>query len=233
MGSFPRLALALPAAASAAAWALGVTVFQPLSEPSGPGALGENNTYWARELRWAALLAAAIVAAVAAGLVTMTESPTDVEPRLQLGSALAGSLLALIAVGFSWRALPIAVLLGAAPWALRYTSPEPAMGRVIGVFALTVLLVVAVVGLAGRGSPVAVAAITAFALPVMLLPLVVLASVLQMGATFTVLAANPPVNDADSDLVLVLLAVPIGLALDRLLRACLQHRPAWSRNVPS
>ncbi|MBG0568702.1 hypothetical protein [Actinoplanes aureus] len=46
-----RLVMVTLAAVSAVVWALGVTVLQPLSEPTGPDFFGENNTYWARELR--------------------------------------------------------------------------------------------------------------------------------------------------------------------------------------
>ncbi|MEU4563413.1 hypothetical protein AB0F72_33965 [Actinoplanes sp. NPDC023936] len=329
-----RLLLLALAAASALVWAFGVTEWQPLSEPTGPDAYGVNNTYWARELRWGALIGlvvvlvvavrgsrrptcavlvagcgwlaadialdridpasgvaptavaaallcgvaalalpasaallgapaprqapvlpavpgraavftAALVAAVAAGLVTPTESPTDVEPELNLGSALAGSLLALIAVvagvhaagSISRRrallAVPAGLVAAATPWVLRYSSPEPTSGRDVGTFAFTVLLVVVVVALAGHGPRLSnygqdagvVAAITALAQVGMLLPLLLFSAVLPLGDLFTGLAGNPPVQDADTDLLGVILAVPMGLVLNLLLRGFIRGRP--------
>ncbi|SCG68182.1 hypothetical protein GA0070614_4356 [Micromonospora coxensis] len=53
------------AVVAAVLWAVGMTVLQPLTEPVGPWSetLPGNNTYWARDLRFLAILA------VAAGLV--------------------------------------------------------------------------------------------------------------------------------------------------------------------
>ncbi|MBB4753014.1 hypothetical protein [Actinoplanes lobatus] len=296
------------AAVSAAMWAVGVTILQPLSEPEGPAAYGENNTYWARELRWGALIAlilmaivyargdrratravsaggllwlgadlgldridqdsgtmrlaigavvailagsaavrafsrvsrpgtlltTATVAAVASGLVTITESPTDTEVALHLGSAAVGSLLASVAVAAAVRAAPVVsltrvavgVLLTAAPWLLRYVSPQPSAGRVIGAYAFTVLLVVIVVAIAlRRNDHTPVAVIAALVLPVLWLPLTLATIVLRTGAPFTALAANPPADAADEDVVLILVAIPIGLILGRILRAFASDRP--------
>ncbi|WP_229070280.1 hypothetical protein [Actinoplanes sp. DH11] len=317
-----RLVLLLLAAAAAVLWAVGVTELQPLSEPAGPDAFGENNTYWARELRWGALLAlvvtlivlgrggrwaslgaliaggawlatdiwldragftsgttaffigaavvalicggavipiparaatpaepsndhpgrpaspvpgpgvtfaAALVAAVAAGVVTATESPTDVETGLNLGSAAAGSLLALVAVAGAAAtgrpraraALVTAVLAGAVPWLVRLVQPMPSGGRWLGILAFTVLLVVAVVALAGARHDIAshaaryggVAILAATLMPVTFMILTVAGTVTQAGAPWTALAGNPAIHDADSDIVLVAGAIPIGLLL--------------------
>ncbi|MDT5031461.1 MAG: hypothetical protein QOC94_1632, partial [Actinoplanes sp.] len=57
--------------AAAALWAYGMTVLQPLNEAGSPyfdGSLG-NNTYWAREVRWAAILAGV------AALIVVTRRP--------------------------------------------------------------------------------------------------------------------------------------------------------------
>ncbi|BAL89679.1 hypothetical protein AMIS_44590 [Actinoplanes missouriensis 431] len=325
-----RLLLLGLVAASALVWAFGVTDLQPVSEPTGPDAFGENNTYWARELRWAALIglavvlvvavrggrrataavlvagggwlaadivvdrfdpvsgvalpalaaallcgaaaltvpaaarrdgtaagavhavpgravtfAAALVAAAAAGLVTLTESPTDVEPELMLGSALTGSLLALIAVAAGTHAagvisrrralvaVPAGVLAASVPWLLRYSSAQPTTGRTLGTVAFTVALVVVVVLLTGHGprlgnrvqDAAVVAAITVFALPGILLPFALASAVLSVGGVFTALAGNPAVHDADSDFVGIVLAIPIGLILHLLLRGFIRGRP--------
>jgi hypothetical protein len=308
-----RALLAALAAVAAAVWAVGVTVWQPLSEPAHfADATGENNTYWARELRWGALVAVvlllivyvrgdrratrgvllggvawlaidlqldrfdpasgtvalAIVAAVAAiagcaaagavtavprpqvlltvatvaavmsSLTTITESPTDVEPALNLGSAIVGSLLAAVAVAAAVRAagsvgrtravvgLAAGVAAAAGPCLLRARYPQPADGRIFGVLLFAALLLLAVVVLAGPRPRAArqwlrypfALAIGAVALPLMLFPLVVMAMALPVGRLFTALAGNPPIHGADSDIVYVLLAVPIGWALGRLLR---------------
>jgi hypothetical protein len=316
-----RALLAVLAAVGAAVWAVGVTVWQPLSEPEHfAGATGENNTYWARELRWGALVAVvlllvvyvhgdrratrgvllggvawlaidiqldridpasgtvafAIVAAVAAiagcaaagavtavprpqvlltvatvaavmsSLITITESPTDVEPELNLGSAIVGSLLAAVAVAAAVRAaghvgrtravvgLAAGVAAAAGPCLLRARYPQPADGRLYGALLFAALLLLTVVVLAGprpRAArqwlryPVALV-IGGVTFPLMLFPLVFIAIALPAGRLFTALAGNPPVNGADSDMVYVLLAVPIGWALGRLLR-----NPAFGRRL--
>lgn len=309
----------LLACAAAVVWAVGVTVLQPLSEPTGPDAFAENNTYWARELRWGALLGlilvlvvharggpratglvlaggcawlaadvgldridpaaydvmvaigaamvalaccaalsfgraeprprvlftAATVAAVASGLVTGTESPTDSEPALGPGSAATGSLLALVAVVAAMDAggsvgrrhartlVAAGVILSATPWPLRYAWSQPTTGRGLATLAFTVLLLVfTVVALAGPrlrsgrfwADFPAVAAIAAIVLPVMLLPLVLLSVVLPVGGIFTMLAANPPIHSADSDIVTVALAIPIGLVLGTVLHSYVTGR---------
>ncbi|GLW27598.1 hypothetical protein [Actinoplanes regularis] len=305
-----RSVLMAAAAVSAATWAIGVTVLQPLSEPGEPGVLAENNTYWARELRWGALIAlvlvlialgrggrwvtvgalitggawigvdigldridmasgtwqlaagavatalvccaaaaavpsvprlgalftAATVAAVAAGLTTSTESPTDTEPALNSGSATVGMALAVVAVAVAVRAAGPAgrprvrtvVAAGAVaatvPWLLRLIPVGG--GRLLGILAFTVLLVVTVAVLAAPRPPAqrdrlhygAVAAVTAFALPVLFLPLALVSIVLKVGDPFTALAANPPI-EVDEDIVMILLAIPIGLVLGRFLLA--------------
>src|SRR5690349_19519321 len=67
MGPRSRIALISLAAVSAAVWAYGMVVLQPLSEPGGPDAYGSNNTYWARELRWGALIALLVAVLAQAG----------------------------------------------------------------------------------------------------------------------------------------------------------------------
>ncbi|MCA2219084.1 hypothetical protein [Jidongwangia harbinensis] len=308
-----RVLLSALAAVAAAVWAVGVTVWQPLSEPAHVAdATGENNTYWARELRWGALVAvvlllvvyvrgdrratrgvllggaawlaidiqldridpasgtvalaitaavAAIAACAAAGavaavprpqvlltvatvagvmsfLATATESPTDVEPQLNLGSAIVGSLLAAVAVAAAVGAagsvsrtravagLAAGVAAAAVPSLLRLRYPQPSDVRLYAILLFAAVLLLTVVVLAGPRPRAArqwlrypfAFVVGAVTVPLMLFPLVVMAIALPVGRLFTALAGNPPIHGADTDAVTVLLAVPIGWALGRLLR---------------
>ncbi|MEU8375020.1 hypothetical protein AB0C22_18095 [Micromonospora sp. NPDC048894] len=307
-----RVVLTVLAAAAALVWAIGMTVWQPLSEPTD-GAIGENNTYWARELRWSALIAivlslvvqvrgdrratrgvlfggvaglaadivldqldltssattglavaavsvavvacavigaaavvprppvlltVAIVAAVLSAITTQTESPTDGEPGLNLGSAAAGSLLAAVAVLAAvraagtvsrWRAAATvaAVLLAAAgPWLVRLRYPQPVDGRFHGVLLALALALFAVVMLAGSRPrtarqwlrPMVALAVAAVAIPALIVPLTYLSILLPVGSLFTAMAGSPPVNSADQDTIGALIAVVVGLVVARLLR---------------
>jgi hypothetical protein len=66
-----RRAIAITAGwAGAALWAYGIAVLQPLCEPGSPfWEYAENNSYWARDVRWAAILA------VSAVLASVVRSP--------------------------------------------------------------------------------------------------------------------------------------------------------------
>ncbi|MCO8274321.1 hypothetical protein M1L60_27345 [Actinoplanes sp. TRM 88003] len=158
------------------------------------------------------LFTVSIMAAVAAGVATATESPTDVETGLNLGSAAVGSLLALIAVTAAagrhsaGTTVVIAALAAAAPWVLRLAVPQPSGFRWLAVLALTVLLI-------GGGYFV-----TAIALPALFLTFTLVTILLPIGRPFTWLAANPAVQPGDEDLVLIVLAIPVGLILARALR---------------
>jgi hypothetical protein len=57
-------------ASAAVAWVFGLLVWEPVSEPARPwtsDAVGENNTYWARDLRWVLIMAAITGVIVAVG----------------------------------------------------------------------------------------------------------------------------------------------------------------------
>ncbi|MER7002830.1 hypothetical protein ABT297_07260 [Dactylosporangium sp. NPDC000555] len=60
-----QVAVAVAAAGAAVLWAIGLVVLQPLSEPLA-GSEGQNNTYWARELRWDAIVAVVLAVVVCA-----------------------------------------------------------------------------------------------------------------------------------------------------------------------
>ncbi|MEU7399577.1 hypothetical protein, partial [Streptomyces albogriseolus] len=59
---FARPVGLLLSAAAVVLWAYGVTVLQPLTEPIGPWSerLPGNNAYWARDLRFMAIMAVAL-----------------------------------------------------------------------------------------------------------------------------------------------------------------------------
>jgi hypothetical protein len=294
-----------------------------LSEPTGPDAYGENNTYWARELRWGALIAvlvvllvygrgdrritrgvlagglvwlaadlgldridptsgtvllasaaagaailgclaagarppvprpqvlltAATIAAVTSGMTTGTESPTDTEAALNLGSAAVGSLLALVAVvaavgaaGSIGRlraavAVPLAAVAAAVPWLLRHQYPHPNSDRTFDILVFIVVLLFAVVVLAGPRPvsgldwlryPAALAVVTV-TMTVLTVPLMYAFIVLPVGGLFTTLAGNPAIDSADSDIIFDVLAVLIGLILGRALRSLTLAGPApWT-----
>jgi len=63
--STARLVVTVAAAGAAVLWAIGTVLLQPLSEPPA-GSLGENNTYWARELRGHAIMAIVLAVVVCA-----------------------------------------------------------------------------------------------------------------------------------------------------------------------
>ncbi|MBG0565365.1 hypothetical protein [Actinoplanes aureus] len=201
-----------------------------------------------------ALLAVAMVAAIASGMATATESPTDVEPALNTGSAAVGALLALVAAAAAVQAagpadrpsvrttVTVGILAPATPWLLRHIWPQPSGARSLATFAFTVLLVVVVVALARtrpgsrqhRYSYGMVAAVVVVALPVMLWPLALLALVVQIGRPFTELAANTPIHSADADALMIVLAIPMGLILARTLRNfVLTSRPAHRVGIPA
>ena len=55
-------------AAGAMLWAYGIAVLQPLTEPGSPWwEMAQNNSYWARDLRWGAIVAACLALVVLAG----------------------------------------------------------------------------------------------------------------------------------------------------------------------
>ncbi|MCY1136653.1 hypothetical protein OWR29_01485 [Actinoplanes sp. Pm04-4] len=193
------------------------------------------------------LRAVAVVAAVASGLVAGVESPTDTEPELTSGAATVAFLLALVAVAtavhaagsFRQRMLAPALLVAAVPWLIRFASPQPTTGRAFATFAYLVVLVVIVVALSRPHTRqrlrdhAAAAAITAVMVPLVLLPLTLLSIVWQTGKPFTAFAGNPPINTADEDILLVILAVPVGLVLHKALQGLLPDKRPLPADVRS
>jgi len=326
-----RLMLVTLTAGSAVMWSVGMTVLQPLSEPTGPDGYAENNTYWARDLRWGALFAGvlvlliyvrgdrratrgvllggaawlvadilldridpgpdatvplaiaagvaaivacaaagtvpvvarprvlltvAMVAAVMAGEATGVESPTDVEPELNVASAAAGSLLALIAIAAAvraagsvgrWRtalAVPVGVLAAAGPWVVRLRHPQPDDGRWNSILVLVTLSLLAVVVLAAPRPrsmrdwlryPAAFA-VAAVSWQVLMTPLGYMFIAVPIGNVFTALAGNPAIHSADTDFIAVLLAIPAGMVLGLASRGLIlgaSRRLSTARRTPS
>ncbi|MBM7492725.1 hypothetical protein JOD64_003947 [Micromonospora luteifusca] len=182
-----------------------------------------------------ALTGTACVAGVLAVVAVGMESPTDREPELNQGALATAALLVVLAVGAALAAAParsrarlglaaglaVAALLGVAlvravPPGTRLL-PEVALGAVL----LTGVTFVAWDWPGGR--PIwwhhALAALAALVGPMAFLlataiPIMIL---LPIGATFTALAGNSPINGADSDVLLSLFGLLSGLAMSLLL----------------
>ncbi|MET7372367.1 hypothetical protein [Micromonospora arida] len=185
----------------------------------------------ARRVLTGAACVAGVLTLVAAGI----ESPTDREPELNQGALATAALLVALAVGAALAAAPartrarvglavgltVAALLGvglvraAAPG--ERLLPEAALGAVL----LTGVTLLAWDWPGGR--PIwwhhALAALIAFVGPVVFLvatavPMMLL---LPIGAAFTALAGNSPINAADSDLLVSLVGLLAGLGMAALL----------------
>jgi hypothetical protein len=90
-----QLVVTVAAAGAAVLWAIGLVVWQPSSEPTD--VVGENSTYWARELRWYAIAAMVLAVVVCAR-----------GQRRATGYALLGGLAWLVAdIGLDRAELPL------------------------------------------------------------------------------------------------------------------------------
>ncbi|MER7591835.1 hypothetical protein ABTW72_30285 [Micromonospora sp. NPDC127501] len=184
-----------------------------------------------RRVLTGAACVAGVLTLVAAGI----ESPTDREPELNQGALATAALLVAVAVGAALAAAPartrarvglaagltVVALLGvglvraAAPG--ERLLPEAALGAVL----LTGVTLLAWDWPGGR--PIwwhhGLAALIALVGPVVFLvatavPMMLL---LPIGAAFTALAGNSPINAADSDLLVSLVGLLAGLAMAVLL----------------
>ncbi|GIH15221.1 hypothetical protein [Rugosimonospora africana] len=185
----------------------------------------------------AGLLVVAAVGTVLSGVSLLTESPTDTEPALNLGSAGASCALGLIAIGAAFSAAPrlsrirysICCLGGAVavamPWLLRDWYPKPTSARMPLGLGFTALLAICVAVVAWRRPEKpsqwlrypAVAAGTLLVFPVVFTPAVIALMLINVGGVFTALAGNPPINSADEDVILMMPAVLAGVVLGGLL----------------
>ncbi|WP_433552902.1 hypothetical protein ACQP08_05710 [Micromonospora zamorensis] len=205
--------------------------------PSGQGGeapeAAEGGAPSAAERR--TLTGAACVAGVLTLVAAGIESPTDREPELNQGALATAALLAVLAVGAALAAAPartrarVGLAAGLAVAALvgvglvRAVAPGT---RLLPETALGAVLLTGVTLLAWDwpgGRPIwrhhALAALAALLGPVAFLlataiPMMIL---LPIGATFTVLAGNSPINAADSDLLVSLCGLLSGLAMALLL----------------
>ncbi|MEU1239932.1 hypothetical protein ABZ388_06190 [Micromonospora parva] len=181
------------------------------------------------------LTGAACVAGVLTLVAAAMESPTDREPELNQGALATAALLVAVAVGAGLAAAPartrarvalaagvtVAALLGvglvrAVPPGTRLL-PEAALGAVL----LTGVTLLAWDWPGGR--PVwwhhGVAALLALVGPVVFLvaTAVPMMIALPIGAAFTSLAGNSPINAADSDVLVSLAGLLAGLGMAVLL----------------
>ncbi|RLP88599.1 hypothetical protein EAD89_16295 [Micromonospora sp. BL4] len=184
--------------------------------------------------RWA-LTGAACVAGVLTMVATGIESPTDREPELNPAAFATGVLLVALTIGAALAAAPartrarcvLAAGLGVAAVAgvglIRTIPPGP---RALPELALGAVLLTGVTLLAwdwpgGRPSwrRHAVAALAALVGPTVLLLVVAIVMIvlLPVGAMFTALAGNSPINAADSDVLYSLIGLLAGLGMGLLL----------------
>ncbi|MEU7917395.1 hypothetical protein [Micromonospora zamorensis] len=178
-------------------------------------------------------------AACVAGVLTLVaagiESPTDREPELNQGALATAALLVVLAVGAALAAAPartrarVGLAAGLAVAALVGVGLVRAVGpgtRLLPETALGAVLLTGVTLLAWDwpgGRPIwrhhALAALAAVLGPVafLLATAILMMILLPIGATFTELAGNSPINAADSDLLVSLCGLLSGLAMALLL----------------
>ncbi|MFI6268445.1 hypothetical protein [Micromonospora zamorensis] len=195
------------------------------------------------------LTGAACVAGVLTLVAAGVESPTDREPELNQGALATAALLVVLAVGAALAAAPartrtrVGLAAGLAVAALAGVALVRAVApgtRLLPETALGAVLLTGVTLLAWDwpgGRPVwrhhALAALAALLGPVAFLlataiPMMIL---LPIGATFTALAGNSPINAADSDLLVSLCGLLSGIAMALLLAwpPALGYRPGPPR----
>ncbi|MEH1165468.1 hypothetical protein V6V47_08785 [Micromonospora sp. CPCC 205539] len=184
-----------------------------------------------RRVLTGAACVAGVLTLVAAGM----ESPTDREPELNQGALATSALLVALTIGAALAAAPartrarcglaagLAVASLLAVWWIRAVPPGP---RLLPEVALGAVLLTGVTLLAWDwpgGRPVwrhhALAAVAALVAPMSLLLAVVIAMIglVPIGAQFTALAGNSPINSADSDVLLSLVGLLAGLGMALLL----------------
>ncbi|MGW3891986.1 hypothetical protein ACWD69_25125 [Micromonospora chokoriensis] len=196
-----------------------------------------------------ALTGAACVAGVLVAVAAGIESPTDREPELNQGGLATAALLVVLAVGAALAAAPersrarVGLAAGLAVVCLLgvgLVRAVPPGSRLLPELALWSVLLTGVTVLAWDwpgGRPVwrhhALAALAALVGPLALLLVtaVTMMVLVPIGATFTALAGNSPINSADSDVLLSLAGLLAGLGMALLLTwpPALGHRPGAPR----
>ncbi|MEU7970946.1 hypothetical protein AB0B48_02775 [Micromonospora sp. NPDC049089] len=204
----------------------------PMGEPDTESARERGATPATnRRVLTGAACVAGVLTLVAAGM----ESPTDREPELHQGALATAALLVALAVGAALAAAPVRtrVRVGLAAgltvvavlgvgW-VRATAPGT---RLLPEAALGAVLLTGVTLLAWDwpgGRPIwrhhALAALIALVGPVVFLVATAISMMILMpiGAAFTALAGNSPINSADSDLLVSLVGLLAGLGMAVLL----------------
>ncbi|MFJ2085254.1 hypothetical protein ACIOBK_22215 [Micromonospora chokoriensis] len=196
-----------------------------------------------------ALTGAACVAGVLVAVAAGIESPTDREPELNQGGLATAALLVVLAVGAALAAAPersrarVGLAAGLAVVCLLgvgLVRAVPPGSRILPELAVWTVLLTGVTVLAWDwpgGRPVwrhhALAALAALVGPLALLLVtaVTMMVLVPIGATFTELAGNSPINSADSDVLVSLAGLLAGLGMALLLTwpAALGHRPGAPR----
>ncbi|MET8199009.1 hypothetical protein [Micromonospora taraxaci] len=192
-----------------------------------------------------ALTGAACVAGVLVAVAAGIESPTDREPELNQGGLATAALLVVLAVVAALTAAPdrsrvrVGLAAGLAVVCLLgvgLVRAVPPGSRLLPELTLWTVLLTGVTVLAWDwpgGRPVwrhhALAALAALVGPLALLLVtaVTMMVLVPIGATFTALAGNSPINSADSDVLVSLAGLLAGLGMALLLTwpAALGHRP--------
>ena len=195
-----------------------------------------------------ALTVSAFVAAGAVPLAAATQSPTDTERALTVGSAATAALLVLAAFGAAAASAPsrrrnmAAVLLVLPAFALvaaaRAVAPEHRAPQVMG---LAVLMLTGVWALSRRGpwtNAVARCVLAALALTVAYTVVSIVVFLLTgftsaIATVFTWLAGSPAVNSSDTDALLSLPGIVAGLAIGLAVYARDRPRPAEIHGRPT
>jgi hypothetical protein len=185
------------------------------------------------------LVLAASVAAATAPLAAAIESPTDTEPALTPLALVTGGLLAAMAVAGAVAAAPdrsparlatagaLAAAGGATVVLLRVVEPGH---RTLPFLLLGSLLLagVAAVVCPWRRGTVTTVLVVAVGYPLLLfMTAVVVGFMVPVGTMLTAAAGNPPVNGADTDLLVTLVGVLPGLALGGLLAVASRTGRRW------
>lgn len=185
------------------------------------------------------LILAASVAAATAPLAAGIESPTDTEPALTPLALVTGCLLVAVAVACAVAAAPdrsparlaaagaLAVVGGGAVALQRIAEPgQP--GLLLLLLGGFLLAGVAAVICPWRRGTTTASAVLVVGYPVLLLlTIMVTGFMVPVASVFTAAAGNPPVNAADTDLLLTLVGVLPGLVLGGLLAVVSRTRRRW------
>jgi hypothetical protein len=175
------------------------------------------------------LVLAATVAAATVPVAAGIESPTDTEAALTPAALTTGWLLVAVAAGCAAAAAPLrapgrlaaagvlAVVGGAGVAHMRVVEPGY-RGLPVAAWGVLLLIGVGVVVYPWKAGLVLSAIGMAVGYPVLLIAtLMVTGFLVPVAALFTAAAGNPPVNAADTDLLLTLVAVVPGLILGGML----------------